>query len=142
VGRVNAAGNSLATIHYEHTVFTPKYSSEGLSYYRLKMIDFDGSFEYSPIRSLKRTEGNMVLLSLFPNPANNNLNMDFSQVDWSLGDVVLNVYNPIGKQVHSETFYRSELEQMNLLNLSSSIYLFQFIQGKSVIYQTKVVKDN
>jgi hypothetical protein len=142
VSRVNAAGNSQVMINYTHTDVAPNFSSEGMTYYRLKMIDFDGSFEYSPIRSLERTKGHDVMLSLFPNPASNELNMDFSKVDWNLGDVVLHVYNPLGRQVHSETIRNTETEQMNLLNLPSSIYFFQFIQGENIIYQTKVIKEN
>lgn len=142
VSRVNAAGNSSITLHYTCTDNTPKFSSEGISYYRLKMVDIDGSFEYSPIRSLTRTGNNTVMLSIFPNPARNDLNMDFSQVDWSLGDVVLNVYNPLGKQMHSETYYDTDTQQMNLSKLPSSIYFFQFSQGENVIYQTKVIKEN
>ena len=90
------------------------------------------------------TEEKVVRLCypFFPNPTKNDLNMDFSQVDWALGDVVLHVYNSFGKQVHSETFYSTEIEQLNLENLSSSIYFFQFIQGENVFYQTKVIKEN
>ncbi len=142
VGRVTAAGNSQVLTKYAFMDLTPRYSSEGVSYYRLKMIDFDGSFEYSPIRSIERTQGDKVTLSLFPNPTDDELNINFSQVDWSQGEVALNVYNPLGTQVYSETFYNAEMEQMSLLNLPSSIYLFQFGQGEKVLYQTKVIKEH
>jgi subtilisin-like proprotein convertase family protein len=44
IGFVNGAGNSAQTLHYQ---FIDTMPLSGLSYYRLKQTDFDGSFEYS-----------------------------------------------------------------------------------------------
>ncbi len=44
IGFVNGAGNSLRTLHYRFIDHKPL---GGISYYRLKQTDFDGSFEYS-----------------------------------------------------------------------------------------------
>ena len=41
---------------------------QGVSYYRLKSIDFDGSFEYSPVRSVHLRQGANNSFSVYPNP--------------------------------------------------------------------------
>ncbi|MCF8341283.1 MAG: T9SS type A sorting domain-containing protein [Chitinophagaceae bacterium] len=48
VGSVNGSGSSAQTISYrfEHTAPT-----EGVNYYRLKQVDLDGQFAYSPIKT-------------------------------------------------------------------------------------------
>ncbi len=64
IGRVEAGGNSLTTAKYSFTDFTP---AKGVNYYRLKMVDLDGSFDHSNIRSLT-FEGTPLDLSVYPNP--------------------------------------------------------------------------
>jgi len=44
IGYVQGAGNSNQTLAYQ---FTDRHPLPGISYYRLKQTDFDGSFEYS-----------------------------------------------------------------------------------------------
>lgn len=47
-------------------------------YYRLKMIDFDGSFEYSDVISIEHGFDAPVSMTLFPNPATDMLNVEIS----------------------------------------------------------------
>jgi len=63
---VGAAGNSQQTIEYFEVDYKPY---KGTSYYRLKQVDFDGSYEYFsmvPVKFLKnsREKG----FNIFPNP--------------------------------------------------------------------------
>jgi hypothetical protein len=44
IGYVNGAGNSSQTLHYQ---FIDQNPLSGITYYRLKQTDFDGSYEYS-----------------------------------------------------------------------------------------------
>lgn len=50
IGSVSAAGNSVATNNYS---FTDKNNSAKISYYRIKEVDFDGSFALTAVRSVK-----------------------------------------------------------------------------------------
>ena len=49
IGKVNAAGNSSTAKSY---VFTDTYPLDVTSYYRLRLLDKDGKFTYSPVRKL------------------------------------------------------------------------------------------
>ncbi|MEO8067557.1 MAG: FG-GAP-like repeat-containing protein [Flavobacteriales bacterium] len=63
LGSVQAAGNSQITQLY---TFNDPQPPTGLAYYRLRMVDQDGSEEFSDVITILRTSG---ALQLFPNPA-------------------------------------------------------------------------
>lgn len=68
--------NSIATVNaYNNLVnnyaFTDNSATEDVAYYRLKMIDKDGSFQYSFIIVIKSKASNR--LSIYPNPATSNI---------------------------------------------------------------------
>lgn len=63
IGSLSAAGNSVQTTHYDHLDPVPL---RGLSYYRLRQVDTDGTYAYSQIRTVFFQQGAGVLLQ--PNP--------------------------------------------------------------------------
>ena len=64
IGKVKAAGNSTAVSYY---TFEDKEISDGIVYYRIKQIDFNGAFKYSLIIHIENTSKGF-LASNFPNP--------------------------------------------------------------------------
>lgn len=64
IGTVNAKGNSDQQQFYQFTDLQPL---SGISYYRLKMVDLNGSIRYSSIVSSNRTENQTQVI---PNPTN------------------------------------------------------------------------
>ncbi len=64
VSAKNGLSNSYTTIDNDLIV-------ENVIYYRIKMVDKDGSFSYSKVVSLKNLSSTAI--SLFPNPAGNSL---------------------------------------------------------------------
>jgi urease beta subunit len=67
IGSVVAAGNSSTRHQYNFVDDSPL---TGVSYYRLKQFDKDGSFTYSQVVIITTTGGSAAVL-LYPNPANN-----------------------------------------------------------------------
>jgi len=65
VGQVSAAGNSSQTLHYQFMDAPPVSSSTWL--YRLKMVDLDGRFTYSPVLNIS-PQASIHSLSAYPNP--------------------------------------------------------------------------
>lgn len=63
IGQVRAAGSSSSVLYY---TFEDRYPENGLFYYRLKQVDFDGSHELSKIVSVSNED--QTRLSLVPNP--------------------------------------------------------------------------
>ena len=73
---VAAKGNSGVTDHYQST---DKHLAPGNNFYRLRMIDQNGSYKYSPVRILSDTVTGLVI-SIYPNPldAGSELNISTS----------------------------------------------------------------
>jgi hypothetical protein len=65
-GTVKAAGNSSQVSSYS---YKDALKVSGKIYYRLKMADKDGVYEYSPIRSINAISA--VEMNIYPNPATN-----------------------------------------------------------------------
>lgn len=74
VGTVKAAGNSSIDKHYS---FLHTNTVTGYNYYRLKMLDNDGKFTYSPIvRTGNADKGTNI--TVYPNPVSSTLNITAS----------------------------------------------------------------
>lgn len=69
----------------------------GLNYYRLKIIDYDGSFKYSPQRSINVSDPNQTFI-LHPNPNNG----EFSIITAYQSEFVIRIYDSYGKQLYEE----------------------------------------
>ena len=59
VSILDGAGNSSKELFYQITDDMPYF---GVSYYRLKQTDFDGSFTYSEVKSINNTNDDLVLV--------------------------------------------------------------------------------
>lgn len=75
IGTVSAAGNSSTPVAYHYTDRLP---ATGINYYRLKMIDKDEQYTYSPIEAI-RFNGANTILKLISN-TRSNLLFNLSQV--------------------------------------------------------------
>lgn len=109
VGRVfSKNGNSTSVQNYN---FRHDKTSKGINYYRLKQVDFDGSFEYTDIRSV--VFGTHAGLNIFPNPTTDKI-----QVEIPVGidkDVVVEIVNAAGQLVRS---VRNPAQVGNILTLN------------------------
>jgi hypothetical protein len=107
-------------------------------YYRLKMIDFDGEFNYSLVTNAMISSNN-THVNVYPNPSDGNVNIEFFLEE----DVPtqIDVYDMIGKIViHRDVVTQKDNNQVSLdfLNLPSGLYSVQInINGKK---ETKMVK--
>jgi hypothetical protein len=62
INRVEGAGNSSGVLFY---TIKDHHPLNGISYYRLKQVDFNGAFEYSQVRSVNY---NSTGILIYPNP--------------------------------------------------------------------------
>lgn len=106
-------GNSTQLVRYQAFDNTPL---TGVSYYRLKQVDFDGAFEYSPMRAVEVKQTVAAELSLYPVPANEVMNVSFTASEE--GEVQLQCYATTGRLVLSEM--RIVEEGRNVLPLQVS----------------------
>jgi hypothetical protein len=65
IAEIKGSGNSAETLHY---TFTDNSPSIGKNYYRLRSVDFDGSFDYSKV--IVSDYEDAKAFTIYPNPSN------------------------------------------------------------------------
>lgn len=132
VGNIAAANNSSSVKGYSF-IHHPDISQSDY-YYRIKMVDRDGTFAYSLIRSVKGDVFSKV--KVFPNPTNNHLKIEAN--DWS--DVTAVVLNDInGKKVY-ESKGRPDNE-INVGKYADGLYILLIKYRNGTTMSQKVVID-
>lgn len=81
LGSVRAQGNTDEISGYSYTDKSLQRLPSGIAYYRLKQVDFDGQYEYSPVVELAfNSKKSSVFTQVFPNPVS-----DMATLDYDLG---------------------------------------------------------
>lgn len=96
VGKVNAVYNTNLNNNYSYTDALNNVNSNTI-YYRLRMVDRDGKFVYSPVKFISLADNENNLIQLFPNPATNYFIIKFGSV--VQGNYIVAISDAAGKQV-------------------------------------------
>ena len=127
------AGNVTgAPQDYSYTDPTPR---QGNVYYRLKMIDADGKFDYSKVVVMK-ISCNESQLTVYPNPVIDILNVNITTPDDETTTGKL--FDGAGRLIYSHTLV-SGTNSISMRNLPGGVYLLQLISNKQVQH-IKIVK--
>lgn len=95
IATVRAKGNSNTLISYKHLHANVKQKGSNL-YYRLRMVDLDGSYAYSSLVNVQCNERNESAISVTPNPFN-----DYIQLSGINQPTTVVVYDINGREVYS-----------------------------------------
>lgn len=111
----------------------------GMYYYRLKMIDRDGTYELSKIISVgEAAEKSVVVGSFYPNPSSGNVSVDVyaeASESWQIG-----IFDSSGKMITTESrLLQKGMNKITLNNLVKGVNVVKFGNGKSGISR-KVVR--
>jgi hypothetical protein len=93
IGRLTGAGNATTPVSYSFNDDNPL----PLSFYRLVAEDFDGSIQYSEVISLQRTETELSIRKVFPQPAMNELWLDLNAP--ASGIIAVSLTDMLGRKV-------------------------------------------
>lgn len=98
----------------------------GYNYYRLKMVDIDGQFQYSPTRHVIFEKNNQALdYRIYPNPSTGLITFEFPATTQN-ENLVINITNMTGRVVQQyKCTSQDRLIQMNLSQLPRSTYFVQ-----------------
>lgn len=89
LGRIPSAGNSTTKQSYSYTDRHAARELAGTVYYRLKMIDIDHTYEYSPVQTVSLTDRSFELLSISPNPFRETLSLEIQAAKAQLVEIEL-----------------------------------------------------
>ncbi len=127
IGQVAARGTETRTAGYnfrDRFPLSPQESSAALRYYRLKMMDLDGTFSYSEIRSLRLDGSASAMARIYPNPAS-----DYIKVKTATGGL-LSVSDVTGRRLR-EINAQVGINEIDVRNLPAGVYLVS-VNGISV----------
>jgi hypothetical protein len=130
VGFVEGNGTTTETNYYS---FEDKNLSVGKYFYRLKQIDFDGTFEYSDIIEVEvNIPAEFSLSQNYPNPFNPSTIIEY-QIP-SDGFVSITIYNSIGQEVSTLVSEQQTAGNYSITfeadKLPSGLYFFTLRRGE------------
>jgi hypothetical protein len=136
IASVPASGYSSSVISYSQRDYAP---FNGSNFYRLKMIDMDGSYKYS--NTIELNFEHDIYANVYPNPVKDLLHISFLGISHhASANIVL--YDPTGRMVMSERWEveGNFLKEVSVKNLAAGVYHYQLVVDDRPFYG-KVTKS-
>jgi hypothetical protein len=124
-------GNSAALRNYSYPDNISSVNA-AIIYYRLKMVDMDGSFSFSGVEVIRveKEESNKVIT--YPNPATSELRITIPD-SWQNKAVIYSIYNMNGSLVKAKINSNAgQTETLNVSDLSTGTYVVKTASGQNV----------
>lgn len=132
VGAVNAAGNSTSERSYQFTDYNISSLNASTIWYRLKMVDLDGTQKLSKPIEIRLDDSNgKIFLESYPNPVSDALTVNYQLFEGRHGEI--SVFNTLGQVV----FTKSIKQDKDLQTLTIDVKDWQ-----SGVYFLEVNTDN
>jgi hypothetical protein len=132
-------GNSDVALNYDFTDESPEI---GHNYYRLEQVDQDGNLSYSKIVDVVwGADGSIV--SIYPNPATDKLNVDVSISKVAQLEVrLLDMSGRVIKSTLQQTVKGMNNVTLDLSDIATGVYGVQIYQNNNLIHTSKVNKQD
>jgi len=126
---VHGQGNSN---DYQQYTYQDNLPLPGISYYRLRQMDFDGSMSFSKVKRVHIRSSN---ISLFPNPVSDYIYYNIEDPDQKY---YIKMYDQTGSCVYSVTIPdpNSAFHRMNVTYLPSGVYVLKYINASNYLSRT------
>lgn len=145
LGFVNGFGSTTEPTYYFYNDNISNINYSGKVAYRLKQVDFDGTYKYSNEIEIDLNPDRFILEQNYPNPFNPSTNIRFEI--GSKEFVTLKIYDVLGNEVTTLVNDVKEAGSYNVefsasgLNLSSGTYFYRLNAGKfSQTYKMILIK--
>jgi hypothetical protein len=136
---INSLGNSTVEQYYD---YKDNNAYSGISYYRLKQLDFSGEVSYSDIKAVAGEDKNHLVFSLFPNPTTDKIYIIFD-ANTLAQNAMFSIYSLDGKRI-ANTYMPIVSEQVLLLsdmqNVAAGTYFLRITLDSGAVYTQKFEK--
>ena len=141
----NAIGNKQAILNNQSInsyTFTDLQPIPGVHYYRLRMIDNDGSFTYSKILMIKGNHQSNEKLGIYPNPATTQATLYIKSEKSGFAAVhLLNMKGAVVLKHHLQVVNgENALSLNNFSNLPAGVYNVQLIINNTSHYTRLIIQ--
>ncbi len=133
IGFVEGNGTTLMSQNYQ---FKDLHPSNGTNYYRLKQLDFDGRFEYSPTIGIEwDLGGGQSKIQLYPNPGGDELCIS----NHGNGPAQMHVFDSAGRRLIMLEVGSGQRQCVDISNWQAGVYMLKInVNGK--VEQQKFIK--
>jgi len=144
IANVKASGNSMETMNYLFTDYNALdlFKNTNTIYYRLKLVDKDGSYSYSDIAILNRKSISDGNINVYPNPFTNNISLSVGAAQNATATIEISDIQ--GRLIASRTIEMIKGDKQITLNglseLEKGVYLINVYVNGDVMH-TKVIKN-
>lgn len=141
VGYVEGQGTTVMTTTYQ---LMDDNSHTGVSYYRLKQNDFDGTISYSNIRAVDGRRLNPFRSSVFPNPITEVLKVRFEELPIGVSSAKFRIIDVNGQVLKSFTsgIQTNQLIRIKDLDyLVPATYILSVELDNGVVFLEKFIKQ-
>jgi trimeric autotransporter adhesin len=140
IGRENGKGNSITTTGYLYTDF--KIPNIDL-FYRLEQVDVDGKTTLSPVVMIKKVSEQRSSLSVYPNPARNNMvSVSFENIP--VGQYTISIVSSNGSSILQRTFDHRTPTEVTQLYMNQKpamgLYIIRISNGAETIQQKIIIE--
>ena len=132
IGQVKAAGNSATPQNYQ---LTDTHPADGLNYYRLREVDFDGKETLSKVVSV--LQKGTVKIQVSPNPTTEKVTITCSETTLDT-PLSISVFDLLGRKLISRVADNPSV--LDLSALPKGVYLLDIRTGGNT-FQEKIVKQ-
>ena len=122
----HSSGNSNEITEYHHDIDPVQYGITPILFFRLKQLDFDGSFSFTDVISYRGTAKEELAYQVI----NKQLHLSNSSTE----SMKYTLFDPLGRVIHS-----SNLESSAVLNLSSKGLYTLLVSRRSELTSYKIV---
>lgn len=134
---VAAAGNSTSENYYNWIDENPL---SGINYYRLKLWNLDGTFEYSDVIALE-VSGQTTVATFYPNPTTGRVTYAFEELS-NADNLEIEIFDAIGKRVSRiDEISRSGLNtiEIDLSDFSAGTYNIRVLHKNTSKSNTQMI---
>lgn len=130
IARTNGKGTYSGISTYDAV---DPFPAKGITYYRIKEVDFDGTMQYSPVVSAEMIEKTRI--KVYPNPVGANLNIAHGE------EIIksVSVYNTLGQLMMDFTFEKTNIGVIDMSGLLQGQYTL-LIYTDGGFYSERVYK--
>ncbi len=132
IGSVDAHGNSNERHDYRFLDMNVELNAH---YYRLKMVDYDGAYEYSPTIQLV-PDFSDARVTIYPNPTSNFIRIEGVEASYVKQLTFYDMAGKLHKTVTSMT-----TSQLPIVDLAEGQYLIRLEMVDGSLFEGKVVKQ-
>ncbi|WMX12363.1 polysaccharide lyase family 8 super-sandwich domain-containing protein [Aureispira sp. CCB-E] len=136
IGTVTTENNQLFSTNNQY-LYVHENPTAGVNYYRLKMIDKNGAFEYSDIRAIEFDDvwGNVEVL---PNPTTGNSVIVFEKLNQQ---ALLQLYDAVGKMLWEKKLQTGITKaKIELSTLPAGVYWLRLLDENGYLKTFKLEK--